>query len=50
MMLEHLGKQETAVKIRRAVDEVLRQGTALTPDLGGTAGTKEYTEEIIRQL
>ena len=50
MMLEHLGKQEVSAKIRKAVDEVLKDGTVLTPDLGGTAGTKEYTKAIIERL
>ena len=50
MMLEHLGKQEISAKIRRAVDEVLKDGTILTPDLGGCAGTEAYTKAIIERL
>ena len=41
MMLEHMGKTEIAANIRRAVDEVLAEGTVMTPDLGGTATTLE---------
>ena len=50
MMLEHLGDNETAVRIRRAVDETLKEASRLTPDLGGTATTQEYTQAIIQRL
>ncbi len=50
MMLEHMGKLETAGKIRRAVDAVLAEGTVLTPDLGGSASTLEYCDQIIKRL
>ena len=50
MMLEYLGQQECAGKIRRAVDEVLADGTCLTPDLHGTATTEEYRDAIIRKI
>jgi len=50
MLLEHLGENECASRIRRAVDEVLKEGTCLTGDLGGTAGTTEYTDRIIARL
>ena len=50
MMLEYLGQDETAGKIRRAVDEVLNEGKHLTPDLHGTATTEEYCEAIIAKL
>lgn len=50
MMLEHMGKTDCAAKIRKAVDEVLAQGSVKTPDLGGTASTTEYQEAIIKHL
>ena len=50
MMLEHLGDSETAARIRRAVDETLKEATSLPPDLGGTATTQEYTQAIIQRL
>lgn len=50
MLLEHIGKAETAAKIRRAVDEVLLEGKVRTPDLGGSATTKEYQAAIIARL
>lgn len=50
MMLRHLGQGEIANKIGKAVVRVLKQGTHLTGDLGGNSGTREYTDEVIRQL
>ena len=50
MMLEHLGDNETAARIRRAVDATLKEATSLTPDLGGTATTHEYTKAIAERL
>lgn len=50
MMLEYMGKQEVAGKIRKAVDEVLAEGTVMTPDLGGNATTIEYQNAIIAKL
>ena len=50
MMLEHMGERDCAKKIRTAVDEVLLEGKHLTPDLGGSASTKEYVGEITAKL
>ena len=50
MMLEHLGENETARRIRQAVDDVLAEKKCLTPDLGGTAKTEEYKDAIIAKL
>ncbi len=50
MMLEFLGQNDTAAKIRKAVDEVLNEGKVLTPDLHGTAKTEEYCDAIIAKL
>lgn len=50
MMLEYLGQMECAAKIRKSVDTVLEEGKFDTPDIGGTATTREYVDEIIRRL
>ncbi len=39
LMLRHLGEEEAAQRIESAVEEVLREGKAVTPDLKGGAGT-----------
>ncbi len=50
MMLEFLGQNDVAAKIRKAVDSVLNEGKVLTPDLHGTAKTEEYCDAIIAKL
>src|SRR6266568_4045585 len=43
MFAEYVGHYDAACRIRAAVGEVLRAGTALTPDLGGKSTTTEMT-------
>lgn len=50
MMLEHLGETDAAEAVLGAIEKVTGQGTALTPDLGGSATTGELTEAIISSL
>jgi len=46
MMLEYLGKEKIAKKIKKAIFKTIEKG-CLTPDLGGKASTTEVTEEVI---
>jgi isocitrate dehydrogenase (NAD+) len=50
LMLRHIGEHEAALKIRNAIDEVYRDRTKLTRDVGGTAGTSEFADGIIRAM
>jgi len=50
LMLEYLGEKDNALKIRKAVSEVLQEGRYTTYDLGGTAGTTQMTGAIIDKL
>ena len=50
MMLMYLGEREAAVRVEKAVKKVLEERKKTTKDLGGNAGTLEYTEEIINAL
>ncbi|HLA79311.1 MAG TPA: isocitrate/isopropylmalate dehydrogenase family protein [Vicinamibacteria bacterium] len=50
MMLDHLGERAAADRVRAAVNAVLREGSKLTRDLGGTAGTIEIAEAIAAKL
>ena len=50
MMLEHVGKDDLAARIRTAVDKALREDNVRTGDLGGKATTKELTRAIVRRL
>ena len=46
MMLNYLKEYDTAIEVENALKEVLIQGKALTPDLGGKVSTMEMAEEI----
>jgi isopropylmalate/isohomocitrate dehydrogenase-like protein len=46
MMLEYLGEKKSSEKIRKAVNEVLREGKVRTFDLGGFSKTSEMGEAI----
>lgn len=48
-MLDWLGEEEAAARIRRAIDAVTMSGTR-TRDLSGQASTKEVTDAIMREL
>lgn len=50
MMLEYLHQNEVSAKIRKAVDAVLQEGKAITPDLHGTGTTEAYKQAIISRL
>jgi isocitrate dehydrogenase (NAD+) len=50
MMLNHIHEEPIAGKIKASYDAVLAEGKVLTRDLGGSAGTAEFTEAIIRRL
>ncbi|MDH5816280.1 MAG: isocitrate/isopropylmalate dehydrogenase family protein [Candidatus Nezhaarchaeota archaeon] len=46
MMLEWLGELKAAEILERAIAMVLADGRRLTPDLGGRASTKDFTEAV----
>lgn len=50
LMLSHLNLETSATRLRNAVARVLKDGKARTPDLGGTAGTKDVTEAVLSAL
>ncbi len=50
MMLDHMGMTEKARQLNGAIDEVLRQGEAVTGDLGGKATTEEYTAALVEVI
>jgi tartrate dehydrogenase/decarboxylase/D-malate dehydrogenase len=49
LMLEHLGEQEAAGRLMRALEDVCRDGPK-TRDIGGTATTEEVGEAIAARL
>jgi isocitrate dehydrogenase (NAD+) len=50
LMLEDLGKSKEANDLRNALAKVVEEGKVITPDIGGTASTDEFTLEIIKNL
>ncbi|HDX8369703.1 TPA: isocitrate dehydrogenase [Aeromonas dhakensis] len=49
-MLEYLGMQDKAERIREAVRATIESGDRVTRDLGGCASTNEFTQSIIDRL
>ena len=49
MLLAHLGDNEGAVRIESAIQRVLASGTR-TRDFGGSAGTREFGDAVLRVL
>jgi tartrate dehydrogenase/decarboxylase/D-malate dehydrogenase len=47
LMLRHLEHEEAAADIERALAEVLAKTSVRTPDLGGTATTRSFTEALL---
>ncbi|WP_232666613.1 tartrate dehydrogenase [Pseudonocardia sp. TRM90224] len=50
MMLEHLGHAEAAAEVVDAFSQVLAGTPVRTRDLGGSATTKEFTDEVIGRV
>ena len=50
MMLEHCKLTELAVRLRRAIGETLNVDNVRTGDLGGRAGTAEFTRALVKRI
>ena len=50
LMLKYIDEMDAALRIEKAIDQVLTEATVRTPDLGGTANTTEFTYAIINKL
>ena len=50
MMLDHVGLQDKAKRMRDAIDATLCKDNVRTGDLGGKANTKDFTKAIIARL
>ncbi len=50
MLLEHIGQNEPAEKIRKAVDKVLINKNVCTPDLGGRGTTQSYADAVCEEI
>jgi isocitrate dehydrogenase (NAD+) len=50
LMLDYLGERSAARRIEAALEKVYREGKHTTKDVGGTEGTKEFTDGVIAAL
>jgi isocitrate dehydrogenase (NAD+) len=50
LMLIHLKELEAANRLQAAVEKVYAEHRCLTPDVGGTASTSEFSDAVIRAL
>jgi isocitrate dehydrogenase (NAD+) len=50
LMLKHLGEHEAEAKIKRALDNVYKTRDKLTKDVGGQAGTSQFTDSVIEEM
>ena len=50
LMLRHLDEDALADRIHAALEAVYREGKTLTRDVGGQAGTREFTDAVVAAL
>ena len=50
MMLRYLGEFEAADRVEKAVAKVIKEGKEVTYDLGGSTGTREFADAVIREM
>jgi isocitrate dehydrogenase (NAD+) len=50
LMLDHVGKKDLGDRLRAGIDRALNQDKVRTGDLGGTAGTKEFADAVVKQI
>jgi isocitrate/isopropylmalate dehydrogenase len=49
-MLDHVGRADSAGRIRKAMLACLNTDGVRTPDLGGMASTTDFAQGIVRRL
>ncbi len=49
-MLKHIEQRDVAQKVEHALFKTLKEHKVITADLGGTATTTEFTDEVIKNL
>ena len=50
LMFQHLGESEKAHRIQSAIERVYTRGVFLTPDIGGSTTTSQFTEAVMQHL
>src|SRR5207253_3336997 len=50
MMLDHMGENKTADRIRNAQQIAINKKVGMTPDLGGSGTTDTFADAVIKEL
>ena len=50
LMLAHIGERAAAAKLQGAIESVYAEGCHITGNVGGTAGTADFTCAVIRAM
>lgn len=50
LLLNHIGEREASRRLQRAIFATYKEGKHLTGDVGGTAGTAEFTDAVIAAM
>jgi isocitrate dehydrogenase (NAD+) len=50
LMLDHVGRKDLGDRLRAGIDRALNVENVRTRDLGGTAGTREFADAVVRQI
>jgi len=50
MMLDHIGRDDLARRVRQGIDETLHVDKVRTGDLGGKASTREFAQALARRV
>jgi tartrate dehydrogenase/decarboxylase/D-malate dehydrogenase len=50
LMLEHLGRRDLHDRIVSAIERVVANGRMRTPDLGGTATTRDVADAVTGEI
>jgi tartrate dehydrogenase/decarboxylase/D-malate dehydrogenase len=50
MLLEFFDQKEASEALMGAIEAVTSEGRALTPDLGGKVGTREFTDAVLEKM
>jgi isocitrate dehydrogenase (NAD+) len=50
LMLHHINEGATAERVQTAIEQVYREGTTLTRDVGGQSGTKAFADAVLEAM
>jgi isocitrate dehydrogenase (NAD+) len=50
LMLNHIGEGQASKKLQAAIERVYAEGKPLTPDVGGSSSTAEFTNAVVKHI